>query len=328
MARRRPGTTQPELASDDTGPYTTRRPSSDTTDAYPEIAWIHHFPKPLAVENNHVNSESGPNQLSMTDSDRAPAEPNAYTGHAAIELESLPSDDIGDDTNDNNDFVAGLSALEESGTPLPHEAQLDPGPLQQDTSGLELFACAKEQSSTNMPINAAESDTTILLPSPSMFPDFTDQEFYYLQYLDEQAATQLLNVDSGAFNPLRRLILPKALYCPGVLHSVCAVAACHLAQRSDLDTSIDRDVIHTRFYLKSINWLRTMVGGQEDQLTTQSFPWDNSPVVASLLLCKYEIIRGSTTRWKNHLDGLDQLVQERGGIQSMDYDCGQYVASL
>lgn len=162
----------------------------------------------------------------------------------------------------------------------------------------------------------------------SMFPDFSDQDFYYLQYLDEQAATQLLNVDSGAFNPLRRLILPRALACAGVLNSICAVAACHKAQRSDPDARIELFVTATNFYLKSVNWLRASFDPEPERIGKGSLAEDATPILTALLLCKYEIIKGSAAHWRDHLDGLEHLLQMRGGISFLDPDCGQYVASL
>ncbi|KAL4787420.1 fungal-specific transcription factor domain-containing protein [Aspergillus varians] len=157
-------------------------------------------------------------------------------------------------------------------------------------------------------------------PLFNLFPDFTEQESYYLQYLDEQAAQQLLNVDAGMFNPLRRLILPRATAYAGILNGICAVAACHRAQRSDPDTRLRLSAIANGFYLKSVNWLRSSFGGEANSPSLPGL--DDNSVLTALLLCKYEIVKGSATHWRGHLGGLELLLQKRGGIGSLEAECG------
>jgi hypothetical protein len=158
------------------------------------------------------------------------------------------------------------------------------------------------------------------------FPHFSERDFYYLQYLLEQGAQYLLNMDSGDLNPLRYLLVPRAYDSTGVLTATCAVAACHQAQRAHPDMRISCLNTAASFYLRAIRWLRRSfdpVGFGSSPKTV-----DDAALFAAVLLCKYEIIQGSVHQWRKHLDGLDQMLQLRGGIYALDRECGQYIASL
>jgi hypothetical protein len=276
------------------------------------------------LSKNQGHPEHGPYQLATTETEALLTESSSSNALVAREGPA-------DKNYNNDDVTCNVPTPEEQDkcTP-PQEESLDLRSQEEDLTGHldSLFSCTEDSSSGDVEMSNAIIDATLLLPTLSAFPNVTFENFYYLQYLDEQAATQLLNVDSGVFNPLRRLILPRALDCPGVLYGVCAVAACHQAQRSDPETRIDQNMVATRFYVKSVNWLQSTVGRQTVQLDSQCSSWDDASVITSLLLCKYEIIKGSSAHWRDHLDGLELLIQKKGGIHNLEVECAQYVASL
>lgn len=158
------------------------------------------------------------------------------------------------------------------------------------------------------------------------FPQLTDQDMYYIQYLHEQGARQLLNMDAGPYNPLRRLLLPRALNSSGMLNAMCAVDACHQAQRADPDRRRGLSVTATGFYVKAANWLWRSFDPSRERPDLGRL--GDASLLTALLLCKYEIIQGSVSSWRRHLTGLENLLELRGGVNVLEVDCGQYIASL
>ena len=199
------------------------------------------------------------------------------------------------------DFTDCLPALQSSGS-QHDEPSLDP----YDIDALQ-------------PTSAAWGS----LQSVSAFPQFTGQDFYYIRYFHEQGAKHLLNVDAGARNPLRCILLPRAVNSSGLLHAMCAVAACHRAQRSDPDIRMSFSVPATSLYVQAASWLRTSF-----DRTAAGCSNDDASLFTALLLCKYEIIQGSVHNWSCHLHGLERLVDASGGVGSLEHDCGQYIDSL
>ncbi|CAG9983779.1 unnamed protein product [Clonostachys byssicola] len=322
-AKGRPSTTASDPAPRETESEPTRPFPSGKVSPQQEISWVHLVADPPTLSTSQGHSECGPYQLATAETELLLADSNF--SNALVERE-----DPTDKNYSNNDTISVPTPEEQDACTSPQEETLHLPSLEEDSTGHldSLFSCAEGSSSTDVEMRNAIIDATLLLPTLSAFPNVTDQDFYYLQYLDEQAATQLLNVDSGVFNPLRRLILPRALDCLGVLYGVCAVAACHQAQRSDPETRIDQNIVATRFYVKSVNWLQSTVGRQAAHLDSQCSTWDDASVITSLLLCKYEIIKGSSAHWRDHLDGLELLIQKKGGIQNLEVECAQYVASF
>ncbi|CAG9957082.1 unnamed protein product [Clonostachys rosea f. rosea IK726] len=323
-AKGRPSTTASDPTLRETASELARPSPSGKVNPQQEISWVHLVADPPTLSKNQGHPEHGPYQLATTETEALLTESSSSNALVAREGPA-------DKNYNNDDVTCNVPTPEEQDkcTP-PQEESLDLRSQEEDLTGHldSLFSCTEDSSSGDVEMSNAIIDATLLLPTLSAFPNVTFENFYYLQYLDEQAATQLLNVDSGVFNPLRRLILPRALDCPGVLYGVCAVAACHQAQRSDPETRIDQNIVATRFYVKSVNWLQSTVGRQTVQLDSQCSSWDDASVITSLLLCKYEIIKGSSAHWRDHLDGLELLIQKKGGIHNLEVECAQYVASF
>lgn len=178
---------------------------------------------------------------------------------------------------------------------------------------------------------AANAAGTALSPSSEAhllpdFPQFSDQDVYYIQYLYEQGARQLLNMDAGPQNPLRCLFLPRALQSTGVLHAMCAVSACHRARQADPDTRLTFSVAAARFYSKATAWLRTSL--EECVSRMGRLQLDDASLFTAILLCKYEIIHGSVRHWNGHLRGLENMFRSCGGMDALGVDCRQYISSF
>ncbi|ERS96175.1 hypothetical protein HMPREF1624_07711 [Sporothrix schenckii ATCC 58251] len=163
-----------------------------------------------------------------------------------------------------------------------------------------------------------------LLPT---FPQFSDQDVFYIQYLYDQGARQLLNMDAGPQNPLRCLFLPRALQSTGVLHAMCAVSACHRARQADPDTRLTFSMAAARFYSKATAWLRTSLETCVTRMCGRLL-LDDTSLFTAILLCKYEIIHGSVRHWNGHLRGLENMFQSCGGTDAIGVDCRQYISSF
>jgi hypothetical protein len=91
-----------------------------------------------------------------------------------------------------------------------------------------------------------------------------------------------------------------------LLHAVCAVSACHMAQRIDLTannhTQVGLEAV--RYYTRAIDELNTALPGYN---TARGCLADEM-LLTTVFLCKYEIVRGSTKLWRLHLMGLERLL--------------------
>lgn len=198
------------------------------------------------------------------------------------------------------------------------------GAVDGDTEGLRSLEDGQHITNDGLSVPDDVLDGFLFLPQTiSGFPSFNPENFYYIQYIHEKGAKELLNMDAGASNPLRRLILHRALRSSGVLDGLCAVAACHQAQRAGPDERMLFSIPATAFYLKATNWLRHALDPGGDKETSV----ENS-LLTALLLCKYEIIQGSISQWKGHLHGLETLLRSCGGLDAFETDFSRYIKSL
>lgn len=152
-------------------------------------------------------------------------------------------------------------------------------------------------------------------PSPS---HLSRLESHYLQYHVEHGSRLLANLES-VDNPLRSLLIPRAMSSPLLMKAVCAVSALHLANRSQ---GFSAQTAAARFYGRTLSGLRTALAG----CSTAILPEDAMLAVA--LMCKYEVVRGSVKQWVVHLSALQRLIASRGGLSSMDRDAAEFLRGL
>lgn len=142
---------------------------------------------------------------------------------------------------------------------------------------------------------------------------------HYLQYHVEQGSKLLANLETDE-NPLRALIIPRALSSPLLMEAVCAVSARHLANRSH--DSLTTGTAAANYYIRTLRGLRTTLA----EHPASAFRDDTMLAVA--FLCKYEVVRGSVKQWAVHLDALQKLVISRGGFACIDREAAEFLWGL
>lgn len=173
----------------------------------------------------------------------------------------------------------------------------------------------KEVVQRNAPV---DSGLAILDPSGYM-GNLSHLETHFLQYHMEQGSKLLANLDSEE-NPLRSLIIPRALSSPLLMKALCAVSAMHLANRS-------RDNLHAQTAAANY-YIRTMSGIRAALSQSPGQPYTDDSILSVALLVKYEIVRGSVKQWATHLKALENLVISRGGFATFDTDLAEFLWGL
>lgn len=162
-------------------------------------------------------------------------------------------------------------------------------------------------------------DALAMTPRPhGNISHLSGHESHYLQYHMEEGSRLLANLESDG-NPLRSILIPRALSSPLLMKAVCAVSALHLANRSH---GLGAQTAAADFYGGTLRGIRTALV----ERSTDLLPDD--AMLAVGLLCKYEIVRGSVTQWSVHLDALQRLLVSRGGFASMDRDAAGFLRGL
>ncbi|KAJ5336008.1 uncharacterized protein N7506_004030 [Penicillium brevicompactum] len=174
----------------------------------------------------------------------------------------------------------------------------------------ELAGCAQEY--VDVPADA-------MIPRPQgHISHLSCHETHYLQYHMEQGSRLLANLESDD-NPLRSILIPRAMSSPLLMKAVCAVSALHLANRSQ---GFGAHTAAVNYYSGTLSGLRSALG----ECSTELLPDD--AMLAVGLLCKYEIVRGSVKQWVVHLNALQRLIVSRGGFASMDRDAAEFLRGL
>ncbi|PWY69561.1 C6 transcription factor [Aspergillus heteromorphus CBS 117.55] len=166
--------------------------------------------------------------------------------------------------------------------------------------------------------NASDNMALILVTSVPSRPlgHLSHRETHYLQYHTELGSKLLANLESDD-NPLRSLIIPRALSSPLILKALCALSATHFANRSR--DKLEAQTAATDYYIRTLSGL---------QSTLSKYAAVNSSdeaIIAVALLCKYEIVRGSVKQWTVHLNALQKLIVARGGLESLNEDTREFL---
>ncbi|KKK17587.1 hypothetical protein ARAM_003933 [Aspergillus rambellii] len=157
-------------------------------------------------------------------------------------------------------------------------------------------------------------------PSPSrIISHLSDLDTHYLQYHMERGSKLLANLEIDE-NPLRSLIIPRALSSPLIMKALCAVSAIHFSNRAHYSWCAENE--GANYYIDTMRTLRSTLA----KAPGGSFPDDAILTVA--LLCKYEIVRGSVQQWAVHLDALERLVISRGGFDNLDQETAEFIRGL
>ncbi|KAJ5782764.1 hypothetical protein N7457_004538 [Penicillium paradoxum] len=162
-------------------------------------------------------------------------------------------------------------------------------------------------------------DSVEVTPQPQGYiSHLSTHETHYLQYHMEQGSRLLANLESDD-NPLRSMLIPRAMSSPLLMKALCAISALHLANRSQ---GFGAQTAAMKYYTGTLNGLRAAL----DQCSMEVLPDDALLTVG--LLCKYEVVRGSVQQWVVHLNALQCLIVSRGGFASMDRDAAEFLRGL
>ncbi|RAL15640.1 Zn(II)2Cys6 transcription factor [Aspergillus homomorphus CBS 101889] len=167
------------------------------------------------------------------------------------------------------------------------------------------------------PATAETMNLAIVAPTPCRpLSHLSQLESHYLRYHMELGSKLLANLES-ADNPLRSLIIPRALSSSLLMKALCAVSATHCANR--IAYHWEAQTAATTYYIQTLKGLQSVLS----EYTAGSFP--DEAILAVALLCKYEIVRGSVKQWVAHLNALQGLVIARGGFSALSQDTREFL---
>ncbi|GES63048.1 C6 transcription factor [Aspergillus terreus] len=163
-------------------------------------------------------------------------------------------------------------------------------------------------------------EVTVVVPNPTGFiSHLSNIESHYLQYHMEHGSRLLANLENDE-NPLRSLVIPRALSSPLLMKALCALSAMHFANRSQ--NSLCAQNTAADYYGQTLSGLRSVLAGNPGG----ALP--DESIIAVGLLVKYEIVRGSVQQWSVHLDALEKLLISRGGFGAFDRDTAEFLWGL
>lgn len=139
----------------------------------------------------------------------------------------------------------------------------------------------------------------------SSYPTISQTEVFLLQHYFDRLCPILVNVDSPA-NPLKSVLIPRALTSPVLLHAVCAVSACHFANTL---TDFGRDArrVSIALYTKAVQELNLVLTEARSQNSPDASSSDIF-LLTAVFVCKYQITKGSVSKWRPLLTGVQQML--------------------
>lgn len=176
-----------------------------------------------------------------------------------------------------------------------------------------------EESSTPYPNLAISPEPLIPIPHLSSL------DSHYLQYHVEQGSKLLANLENDE-NPLRSLLIPRAMSSPLLMKAMCAMSAMHLANRS-LD-GFSAQTAATNYYIQTMRAIRGVLAECSDVVGGSDGGLSDDVILAVGLLCKYEIVRGSVKQWAVHLDAIQKLISSRGGFACLEQETAEFIWGL
>lgn len=155
-------------------------------------------------------------------------------------------------------------------------------------------------------------------------PQASSVERYLLHYYTFKLSTVLINVDSPS-NPLRSVLLPRAVTSPTLMNALYATSALH-AFVGNRDP--DFRILSLAYYNKAVCALRHLMANLEPQRERADL---EILLLTAVYLCKYEIISGGVSNWRSHLQGIQQLFETsicQENISKLAPETVAYVQSL
>ena len=149
-----------------------------------------------------------------------------------------------------------------------------------------------------------------IFPGLSYLPPLSSSQRYHLEYYFDKLSGVLVNA-VGSANPLRSLILPRAASSKLLLNAVCATAAVHMSSSSGGIHS-EYSTLGTQYYVRVLSAVREMIpriksgqkGGNAQDVMNMEMA-----ILATIFLCKYEIIKDGVGNWRHHLLGIESMCE-------------------
>ena len=180
-------------------------------------------------------------------------------------------------------------------------------------------------STSSSPTSTSSADDSPPSP-PSMAltiqPDASQMERYLLHHYTFLMSSILINVDSPT-NPLRSVLLPRAVIFPGLKDALYAVAALHVSVGKDdpefrITSLAYHDKALTAFHERISQVLQKPNRAELEVL-----------LLTAVFLCKYEIISGGVSNWRSHLQGLKEMLEAfQSSNTKLATETTSYVQSL
>lgn len=141
-------------------------------------------------------------------------------------------------------------------------------------------------------------------PSPrlglSSNPQASTMGCYLLHHYIFKLCVVLINVD-GPANPLRNVVLPRAVTSQTLMNALYATSALHVfVGKCD-----------PKFRVASLAYYSKAVSGLLKSISNFSSPREPGEpeilLLTAVFLCKYEILSGGVSNWRSHLEAVRQL---------------------
>ncbi|RDW60395.1 fungal specific transcription factor domain-containing protein [Aspergillus mulundensis] len=213
--------------------------------------------------------------------------------------------------------IASSGTLEQTFSAADHISAVSPPPTEQDDAS-EAENCSRDLVPLGTNQTAEVVQVTSTTPS-KLISHLSNLDTHYLQYHMERGSKLLANLETDE-NPLRSLIIPRALSSPLLMNALCALSAIHFSNRAHYSWSAENE--GANYYIDTMRGLRTTLA------VFQGSSVPDDAILAVSLLCKYEIVRGSVKQWAVHLDALQTLVVSRGGLTQLAPETAEFIRGL
>lgn len=160
-------------------------------------------------------------------------------------------------------------------------------------------------------------------------PIFQASDAYYLQYHAELGSQLLSNLEFQRNNPLKEVLIPRAMSSPLFLNALCTLSAGHMSNRASSNKDTLRKAELT-YYGKTLSGVRKALAAlPQETASSPAYIASVEELISTVAsLCKYEAVRGSVRSWRGHLEALQRLVNSCGGLINLDRGIADWLSGL
>ncbi|KAH8698306.1 putative C6 transcription factor [Talaromyces proteolyticus] len=233
-----------------------------------------------------------------------------------------PASDQDDSKNQPSPLI--LYLLDGSAVSPEHQVMLDSESTADDS---ERDQKSPNDSTALVLASRSENPTNCHL-THHPFQPASSSDLFYLQYHAERGFKLMSNLETQ-HNPLKEVLIPRALSSPLLLSIICAMSAGHMANWPSPNQENLRNAELT-YYGRTLSGVRKALAQitQQDVLDTASIDLLEELIVTLASFCKYEAVRGAVNSWRGHLEALQKLVTYRGGLASLDIEIADWLSGL